>query len=132
MVLPMGWLAGEATPSHDAGDQAVQADPVFTEKETNLTVRLAHLPASAVLRSGEKEIGRWTPANGNEWTQRTTLPYHEGHSVELLVEVKWPANTPRTVAEVTIEPDALPARMQTAWGEGELSELLNFTWESQP
>jgi hypothetical protein len=64
--------------------------------------------------------------------QRATLPYHQGQTLELLIDVKWPTNTPRTVAEVTIEPDSLPSRMQTAWGEGELSEMLNFTWEPQP
>ena len=50
-------------------------------------------------------------------------------AIEMPIEVRWPAGTPRTAVTITIEPEGMEAREVTFWAEGELNEWIELNWD---
>lgn len=96
---------------------------------TQVSVRLAHAATEASLWRGQQMLHTWPlPQPSTEFEATVNLP-HEGALTEFEIRLTWPAGTPQTLAEITVEPPGLASRSQNVWGTGHAAEVLTFTWK---
>jgi hypothetical protein len=115
---------GAAAMVDGAGDAAVEADSVCPAR-----LKFAHVPESVSVSHLGRELWGASGAGTAEFGFDLRLPATlAADGVDLLLSVRWPAGTPESVAELTLEPPSLDSRTRSAWGEGSLDEVLAFTW----
>lgn len=126
ILLPLAHLTSskvEAPPSLPAESQPVEAAIPVT-----ISARFAHAPTRLTLT----HLGRVI------WQADSSAAVAEGcellldiprEGIDLLVHVVWPENTPESALELSLEPTALAGRSQILWGEGEVEDVLTFTWQ---
>ncbi len=93
-----------------------------------LNARFAHPPASFELLHLERPVWKVDAAGGEtEFYGQAELSLPE-EGIDLWIEVTWPDGTPKSVVEFTLEPDAMPGRSVTLWGEEQMTEVATFLW----
>ncbi|MFT7512975.1 MAG: hypothetical protein ACI9QL_002183 [Candidatus Omnitrophota bacterium] len=96
---------------------------------TWLTIRFAHQPVAFEILAGQHSLWSMNPADAIKSDREIAL-YIPESLIELNVRVVWPAGTPQTVCELTLEPDGLATQSLTVWGEGTLDEIMTFSWKT--
>ena len=95
----------------------------------HVSLHFVHAPVAARMKAGETLIHEWKPAKPDmELEEEVTLPLSGGRS-EFTVQIEWPAGTPRSVAELRIEPEGYAVRNANIWGEGSADEVVAFSWK---
>ncbi|HEX2748481.1 MAG TPA: hypothetical protein VHM91_10815 [Verrucomicrobiales bacterium] len=116
--VPASVVVNAPEPVHSAG--SVPA---------HVSLHFVHAPVSARLKAGETLIHEWKPGKPDtELEEDVNLPLSGGRS-EFSVQIEWPAGTPRSVAELRIEPEGYAARNANIWGEGSAEEVVAFAWK---
>ena len=115
-------------PALSGSPEDVGSEPAAHREEKlpcTITLQFAHPPISASLKC--EDIVLWTGGDGAEtrFDIRADVPFFD-HAAEMAIEVQWPDDTPRSVAEIELAPDMHASAKQTAWGTGSLSEHLVF------
>lgn len=129
LTLPLGWISGARTTVEATAPPKADAAQIVG---TNIGIRLAHPAEAASLWLGEKLVQEWKPAvDGQRLEARLELPMNES-AMEFEVRLKWPENTPQTVAEISVEPDGMPARQTNLWARGHTEEVIHFNWKTTP
>lgn len=97
-------------------------------------LKFAHPPGSAAVHYLGEPL--WTSPADNEATTfdfELQLPADLAvHGIDLQLTATWPTGTPETVAQLTLEPELLETATATTWAQGELDEVLTFTWPRPP
>lgn len=123
-VILMGFPVFMLT--HQSASAAVATPPVVATatKSVAITVTFAHAPETFTVKYlGQAVLVGQGPGTAFQGTCRLSLP-REG--ADLLVEVKWPGQTPQTAVEIQVatKDDATLLTKQTWWGAGALTELV--------
>lgn len=120
--------AGETSSS--SGESRTDSPEAAGTVPALLSLRLAHPAAEFEVKAGERTLWLEKAEPPSAERQATLeLPWEE-NGVEFTLRVRWPEDTPDTVAEVSVAPDGLETLRQNVWsaGEAEVEEVLRFTW----
>jgi hypothetical protein len=131
VLFPMVHRATVAVPRAAAAVSEAPVPAAGAGLRARVVLNFVHAPRSIAIKNGAAVLHSWKPETAVSRVEETmSLPVAEGHT-EITVQIQWPAGTPRTVAEMIVEPDGLPARTVNVWsGEGgEADEVVSFTWK---
>ncbi|MEM7010376.1 MAG: hypothetical protein AAF585_02730 [Verrucomicrobiota bacterium] len=107
--------------------ESSEPEPAAAEKSVFLTAKFVHPPLDfRVLHLGE-EI--WTVESAGEtelFGEASIVIPKEG--IDLLIEARWPEETPKTALELTLAPDSLDDQSTTHWGTGEMDAVATYKW----
>lgn len=92
---------------------------------TWITLRFSSQPTTFHLAQNGTTLWREGPATGLEHETTAALVLDE-FGAELLLQAALPTGT--SAVEVVLEPDGMAPRSQTLWTDGDLDEILTFTW----
>jgi len=130
VVWPLVWRSTQtaaivAAPVPDAPEGGKEAGV-----PARVSLRFVHAPASVKLMADGKALHEWTaPAGATVLEESVKLPMEEERT-ELTVQITWPAGTPKSVAELKVEPDGREPRVANVWGaDGAADELITLTWK---
>jgi hypothetical protein len=91
-------------------------------------LRFSHAPERFALFLGDVELAR----GGGEARAEFDAPLALDHGAAAFrLELAWPAGAGEAYAELTVEPDGLPARTAGAWGRGLFNAVLEMSWPHQ-
>jgi hypothetical protein len=128
---PLVWRATRvAAPPAAAPDN--QADSTSTPTLTSsVRIRCVHAPESITLSSAGHPLHAWSnPDHDLAFEDSIDLPI-EHLRTEFTIAIRWPDNTPETMAEITIEPDGLAARTLNVWSTTPTTEeVVSTSWPS--
>lgn len=96
--------------------------------EVWVAARFAHPPQSLKISHLGKAV--WeaeNPEESHRLSGKCALPL-DSYGIDLRVEVAWPAGTPESIVELTLEPEALEGQTRSGWGEGKLDLILTYQW----
>lgn len=127
LLLPMLTFSGKAPPAPepvDHGHAHTQEERLVTAWAT---LHFAHPPLHLHLHQGARDLWHLDPTGETEFETELELGM-SGDFAEIIAHVIWPANTPESVVELTLEPDGLEKRTRTAWGHKKLDTVLVFQW----
>jgi hypothetical protein len=108
------------------GGRTAQA-PQSTDGNTVMTwvsLRFSAEPAHFELLQDGKVLWREDPADGTELDHSFPLSIDE-FGTEFTLRSHLPSSG---AIEITVEPDERPVRSQTLWVDGEVNEILTFSW----
>lgn len=125
-LAALGWPLAQVInqkPYLPVATEEVARGPLTT---ADLFVRSAH-PFESI----EVTIGgaSWTFAPDDEVK---IIHYPRSESVVLKMTVTWPEGTPETAALFNLQPEGQGERSYTLWGEMEVTEEVEFTWDPEP
>ncbi len=96
---------------------------------SHVRLRCGHAPSRVLLKHGETLLHEWGSPAGTILEETLMLPLTDNRT-EFTVQATWPAGTPETVIEITIEPEGKAARMVNVWASGPAAdELVTLSWE---
>ncbi len=98
-----------------------------TKVPTEVSVRYAHAPTKLTISHLGQDLWSATTANGINEGIELELPLPK-EGIDLHVTATWPAGTPSTALEITLEPEALPEQSHVLWGDGSVDDILTFQW----
>lgn len=119
------------------GAQAEKTDPVVEPDKrgvvsSHVRLRFVHAPLSVQLKNGEALLREWKSPAVAPPGETVELPFNDNR-MEFTVQAAWPAGTPYTVIEITVEPDGKAARSTNVWSSGATAdELVTLAWEGAP
>lgn len=133
VLLPLVFRATRVVPVAAVETARPEAPGAAEGISSYVSLRFVHAPVSVRLMNGGDVLKEWADAGGALLLDDTMqLPFNERRS-EFTVAVTWPAGTPMTMVEITLEPDGLAARKVNVWSEGAAAdELVTLTWEGAP
>lgn len=127
LLLPMLMLSRKAPPVPGPVDHG----HVHAQEETLVTawatLHFAHPPLHVHLHQGARDLWHLDPTSETEFETELELGM-SGDFAEIIAHVTWPANTPESVVELTLEPDGLQERTRSEWGRTKLDTILAFQW----
>lgn len=91
--------------------------------KTWVSLRFSAEPAHFELLQDGNALWREAPADGTEFEHAFPVSIDE-FGAELTLRSRMPAGA----IEITVEPDELSERSQTLWVDGEVDEILTFSW----
>jgi hypothetical protein len=120
-------LGRRPLPPSPAATTATAAPDHEERTPVRLSARFVHPPSRLRVCNGPEILWESAALSTTSASARCTLPLAIA-AVDLRVEVEWPAGTPETVVELTLEPDGLDTLSRTAWGTGTVETILSYTW----
>jgi hypothetical protein len=125
LAAPLLSLSGDRT-------KAAAAEPVVVAPGTVATkvmVNLAHPVTEASVWVNAKQVYAWALSQPNTNLEATLpLPLVESN-MEFEIRLAWVAGSPKSVAEIKVEPDGLASQSQNVWGTGHAQEVLTYAWK---
>ena len=133
VLLPLVYRATRVVPATAVESARPDAPASADGIASHVSLQFVHAPVSVRLMNGGVVLKEWPDAGGALLLEDAMkLPFNE-HRSEFSVEIAWPAGTPKTMAEITLEPDGLAVRQANVWSDGAAAdELVILTWEGQP
>lgn len=126
LLIPLAALSRRQPPA-----PVLAIDHVHDVERTQITawatLHFAHPPLHVHLHQGDREIWHLDPTDEKEFESEIVLGVGNGFA-EIVAHVVWPAGTPESVIELTLEPDGMEARTISDWGHGKLDTVLMFEW----
>jgi hypothetical protein len=96
---------------------------------TKVMVNLVHPATEASVWVDAKQVHAWVLSQPNTSLEATLpLPLVES-SMEFEVRLTWTTGTPKTAAEIRVEPEGLDGQSQNVWGTGHAEEVLTYSWK---
>jgi len=127
---PLVWRATRVTtpPAAPAASQTTTSTPTLT---SSVRIRCVHAPESITLSSAGQTLHTWSnPDHDLSFEDSINLPI-ENLRTEFTIAIRWPDDTPETMAEITIEPDGLAARTINVWATTTTTEeVVSTSWPS--
>ena len=90
------------------------------------TLQFAHTPSLVVVRQGESVL--LNVEGGDKEFDFEFRSASDGCDLEL--EVAWPEGNDETALELSLEPEGQETLRFTFWGDEEVYEILNVSWEA--
>jgi hypothetical protein len=126
-------LAAVTRPRSVVSETTAATEPAKQEMTARLLIRWAHQPEQVTITH---EGRPWADLRGEALTLpceiSVTLPHpaHEQpnfiHSIECLVQARWPAGTPETALSLTLEPVGHEPAELTLWAQESVDEIVVF------
>ena len=102
------------------------------EISSNIRLHFSHAPLNVHLKNGEVILHEWKSPGVRPPGETVMLPFSD-NCTEFTLQAAWPAGTPETVIEITVEPDGKAARFANVWSSGAAADaLVTLTWEGMP
>lgn len=127
---PLVWRATRVVSPRAA--PATQAGTTSTATlASSVHIRCVHPPESIAISTAGLPLHAWSnPDHDLSFEDSIALPI-ENLRTEFTVAIRWPDNTPETMAEITIEPDGLAARTINVWSSTPTTEeVVSTSWPS--
>ncbi len=130
VLLPLVYRATRVVPATAVETARTEAPAAADGIASHVSLQFVHAPVSVRLKNGGVVLKEWPDAGGALLLEDTMkLPINE-HRSEFTVEITWPAGTPKTMVEITMEPAGLAAQQANVWSSGDTAdELVTLTWE---
>ena len=130
VLLPLVYRATRVAPAPaEVTGQPGESPDKGGAVSSHVRLHCGHAPSSVRLRNGETLLHEWSSPPGSILEETLALPFNDNRT-EFTVQATWPAGTPETVIEITVEPDGKAARMANVWASGAAAdELVTLTWE---
>ncbi len=88
-------------------------------------LRFSHAPERFALFYGDAELAR----GGGEARAEFESPLALDHGrASFRLDLVWPQDVADAYAEVSVEPEAMPARRAGVWGRGDTLAILEMSW----
>lgn len=111
--------------THKAETVSVAADSAPAPKASvHLELTFAHPPSEFQLLHLGKVI--WEAKQPAESVQKDFAMEFPKEGIDLEIKAAWPASAPLTAVRVSVTPGNDNAIEKTAWGKGDLDEVLTF------
>lgn len=128
LAVPLYWVTRSHQPLAPSAS-TLEPKPSLASSDKQpalLLIQSAHpWEHLALIIDGETTLESSGPAKESEHN----IECHEQCSV--LIQVKWPEETPETAVRIEIQPDFLESQSRTAWGYGKLREEFTFQWDHE-
>jgi hypothetical protein len=129
---PLVWRATRNPTPPPASNANQTAAPSGTITSL-VRIRCVHPPLTISLSSQGQTLHSWeNPDGGLSFEDSFALPI-EDLRTEFTIALRWPDDTPETMAEITIEPDSLATRTINVWASSpSTEEVVSTSWPSTP
>jgi|GEM_PF-4803858 len=130
-LVPLVRLTGGSIGTH-AGGGGLELDSgaATTELESVEvfgTIRFSQAPATLEIGQGDDVSGLRKfefPDTEHDFEFSTS-----SGGCDIVLSARWPGQTAPIAIEITVEPDGVESLSRTIWAEGQVDEIIGFTWK---